>query len=37
MIFGHKGDTALAKRSYEIALALDPDNERARKALKELS
>ena len=37
MIFEARGDTGRAKRAYETALELDPENERARKALKKLS
>jgi tetratricopeptide (TPR) repeat protein len=37
MIFEHKGDEGRAKRAYESALELDPDNGRASKALRKLS
>ena len=37
MIFEIKGDAGRAKRAYESALELDPENERAGKGLKKLS
>jgi len=37
MIYEHKGNTAQAKRAYRTAVELDPENDRARKALQELS
>ena len=37
MLFEHKGDEGRARRAYESALELDPDNGRASKALKKLS
>lgn len=36
MIYEHKGDTAQARRSYGAAVELDPENDRARKALEKL-